>query len=202
MRPAHLFGGGGFAVGYCLSVTLVDPKRLRAVPGSRDRRLMRRVLQRMKRVNPHWDEDANLLAKEIALWEIFDGRLSRPEWYSHYGWAWSDICEEIGRNLPVSNFAPCEAGFLAWLDEQLAPFAAPVEMVKLVSRPPMRLPEPNDWPSVGHWTAAEMRRLAGPLGRAIGQLANRRAVEALEEVRSWLAAARKRPGDMLVGFYG
>jgi hypothetical protein len=163
---------------------------------------MARVLSALRAANPDWDEEANLLKKEIALWEIFDGRLSRPEWYSHYGWAWDAVCGAIGRPLAVSHFAPCGTEFLGWLDEQLRPFAVPVRMAKLISDPPMRLPDPIDWPSVGHWTAAEVRRLSGPLGRAVGQLRDGRAAEALREVLGWLAAARKRPGHMLIGFYG
>jgi len=189
-------------VGYCLSVALIDPKRLRAVPGSRNRRLMTRVLDGMKSLNPDWDDDPDRLKDEIALWEILDGRYSRPEWYSHYGWMWSAVCDELGCSIPVSNFCPCGTEFLEWLGEQLRPHRVPLMMARLVVVPPMRLPPPNDWPCVGHWTAAEMRRGAGPLRRAIPKLRDARAAEALEEVGGWLAAADKRPGHILVGFYG
>jgi hypothetical protein len=189
-------------VGYCLSVVLVDPQRVRAVHGSRDRRLMARILTGMQDGSDNWDEDPDSLLDEIVLRDIFDGTFSRPHRYSRYGWTWQGICMRLGRSLPVTHFAPCGTQFLEWLDEKLGPHGVPVKLAKLIAAPPMKLPRPGDWPCVGHWTAAEMRRLAGPLGRAGPRLRDERAAEAVAEVGGWLAAAARRPGHMLVGFYG
>ena len=66
---------------------------------------------------------------------------------------------------------------------------------------PVPIPDPDDGPAIGHWTADEAAGVAAAL-RAAAPVpsTDRGLVDTMALVRAWTEAAVARPGFGLVGF--
>jgi hypothetical protein len=195
-------------MGYGLTVFLVPGKALATIPGSRDQRLLRRVLKEMAASLASYDEqmvdrdDSDDLTHGQALGELFEGRFSKPQYYFRYGWALEVLCDFLGKRLDNGPFVPCDTDWFEQLDEALEAAGARIRFAELTSNPPIPLPPQYDWPEVGHWTSKRIRQAARVLDRGLPKPEDEEVQEALELVQGWLGHAVNVEGGIVVGFYG
>lgn len=193
---------------YGLSAFLVSPKRLMSIPGSRNQRSLDRVLEATREDLVNYDEqmcdadDPDNLTHEQPLREIFDGTHSLPNYYSRDGWAFETLCGYLGTFLNNGPFCPVSVGWEEMLDEEIEKHKIPLRFRDLTGRPPIPLPEWNDWPCVGHWTTEEIRSSTSLLSGVIPSVQNTWGREALTAVQQWFKLASEIQDGMIVGFYG
>jgi hypothetical protein len=193
---------------YGVSAFLVSARRLTSIPGSRNRRKFARVLAATREQIADYDdqlldrENPEDISHGQALREIFDGTYTRPEYYSRYGWALESLCTYLGTFLDNGPFCPVGAGWEETLDRQLKKHRIPLRFRDLIYRPPISLPKWNDWPCVGHWAPAEIRKAAPLLLGVVPTVKDVWVREALTTVHQWFTLAVKRQDGMIVGFYG
>lgn len=124
----------------------VDLERLRAAVGSGDRALLGRIRRAEK--DEFLDDDAFIEKGDLslgqALEELLDGRLSRPDCGFQYGYAVELLCRGLGT---------CLASLLWWEFFESTPMR--------MTRSPVPIPEPDDYPFIHYMTADEVRVEAG-----------------------------------------
>jgi hypothetical protein len=136
-----------------------------------------------------------------ALRELFAAQLTKGVTNSRYGWAFEALCASLGERLDNTGFIPCHTAWYEELDAFLATHDVALRVVDLVYRPPIPLPEADDWPCVGHWGREDLAAL-GALGALVPRVSDREMKRALESALGWLRAAASRPDAVIVGFHG
>jgi hypothetical protein len=194
-----------------MSVYLVDARTVRAVPGSRNERLLARLLAREGQGESlAWlDEELGIQERfpgfthAAALRDIFAGRFRRPKAYFAYAYAFGHACGTLGEWVHDA-FHRCSGDLLREFD---ALFEAHRVRLRfwggLVGNPPVRLPPGPDGPYVGHWTRAEAVRAAPAFEamRAAGPHGEGWFEEYLDEAGDWLDMLAARRGSMLVAVW-
>jgi hypothetical protein len=195
-------------MGYGLTAFLMADEGDLHIFGSRRRNLLNEVLEVRENdfdsLDDQFDvEDEGLIAHAKALRELFAGKISRPEQYAAYGWAFEVYCDAMGDRLSNASFCPCGRDWLETLDTHLKKQKVPLRLDDLISDWRIPFPKSNgDFPCLGHWPHAKMLAARAPLARAIAAAKETNIAEALQEVAGWLGQATAAPGSVLVGFFG
>jgi hypothetical protein len=192
--------------------------RLRAVPGSKDKRLLaaarkpklKGFFQTIDEIAEDRDEEEKPPRCEEAFRQIINGDASDERFGYVYGYAYEAICLALGAEAEPSWTQI--AGFFEWfeeIDNALALLGIKLKVADLFYRGPLiEIPRPNDFPGLGHWTVEEVAEAAGAFRTidlkeldAKSARKIRRAFDAVEDVRSWIKVASERPGDWLIGVH-
>jgi hypothetical protein len=195
-------------MGYGLTAFLMADERDLHIFGSRRRKLLSEVLEVREddfdSLDDQFDvEDEGLIGHAKALRELFAGKISHPEQYAAYGWAFEVYCDSMGDRLHNGCFCPCGSDWLETLDKHLKKHKVPLRLDDLISDWPIPFPKSNgDFPFIGHWPNAKMLAALKPLAQAIAAVKEPNVAEALQEVAGWLDQATAVPGSVLVGFFG
>lgn len=189
---------------------LVPAAELLAACGSGDRRLADEIAEqqpgRLAELDERFrdrdeDDDRDLERRETlgAIVEILEGN-PRVSHLGHvYGYAFECICDQLGRMLP-NSYVGGRSSWIERVDGNLARLGLGVRLERLIYRgPPIRLPEPDDYPFIGYWTGAEVTEAAGAIEGLDLSTPDSEEAGALREIRGWLDAARAEPGSMIVG---
>jgi hypothetical protein len=192
---------------------LVPVAQLRAVPGSRDETLLTAVaqftgfLKSIDELARHADEDEKPprcvdAARQIIYGEPLDDRYGYV-----YGYAYEAIGRALGTEMERSWTQIARSyDWFKVLEEALKTLTIPLRVTDLVGRGPLfDLPEPDDFPGLGWWTADELAAAARAFAeRDLNRLDSStthslgRVAEALDDIRSWVMAAHGT-GHWLVG---
>lgn len=183
-------------MGYSFSVYAVDLEKLKAVWGSADDKvknaLKKKLADDITENDETWAEQIaseGVPSTETALDDIFAGKATKRKHGFQYGYALEIICRHLGKRVDDLD--------MTWVDELIDP------LLKKHKKPnaqkllgsgsfPMPIPKPADFPEIGTIDAAGMTALGAALD-AIEEDAedDDDATEVIEELRGWLASAKK-----------
>jgi hypothetical protein len=186
-------------MGYGVMAYRVDIDKLRALCGSGDNQMRRVICGRFRaditRLNDDLDcsNDRGAPSVFTAIEHlVMGGDKTLP---GHlYGYGFKYIVEFSGRFLNNSHFYPCPSSYLdSTIDPALKATGAGITMSDLIFRgAPVDFPSPDDFPSIGYWTADEVAAAADPLRTG--------TTDEVRAVAAWTAeAAVEHKG--IVGFY-
>jgi hypothetical protein len=194
----------------------VPVDRLRAAPGSKDKKLLA-AARKLKGFFETIDEIAEDLEEEeeekppkcaAAYRQIVNGEPYAEDFGYVYGYAYEGLCTALGAAIDPSWTQV--AGSYDWfqeIDKALAALRIKLKVTDLLYRGPMiDIPRPDDWPALGWWTADEVAAAAtvfdaldfGTPDRKTKKVVQRVA-DAIGDIRSWIAVAAGRPGEWLIG---
>jgi hypothetical protein len=186
-----------------INVYAVPMERLKQAVGSRDQAIIDAIVAGQKGFLSSIDdidEEAELRCAD-AVAELLNGELSEDAPGYLYGYAVEAICSHVGETLP--NICPI-AGASDWIEEVdalLEGKGIPVRLNGLVyGGSPVPIPEPDDYPFIGKWTAAELAAAKAAFEAADLTDVDPEMAETLQQMRDWVEAAAKNPGTSLVGF--
>jgi hypothetical protein len=196
-------------MGYGLSVFLVPQEDLARACGRNDEVLLEEALEALEDVLADYDEQSGApsddydvdIDHEEALREIFAGRYTEGVSGSRYGWALECLCRFLGERLDNTGFCPCPTQWYFTLDEAMAEHGIPLRFTDLIFRSPVAIPEADDWPCVGHWTARDAAS-ADRLEAALPRIGDAGIRHALETALGWLRGVADHPDCLIVGFQG
>lgn len=188
----------GAAIGAVYSVPL---KELRAVVGSRDKKVARTVQRdfyQRDAVDMIFEDDDPPNTVAAAMRQIVNGETLDRDKGSLYGYALEALCWYVGSTFILPMAFPSEKT----LDKYLVPRGCPVKVADLVfSGYPLRIPDPGDYPFAGRWAPKQIKAALAFFNALSVKRASKPIQVGVAEIRRWLEEAAGRPGDSLVGFY-
>ena len=186
-----------------INVYAVPLERLRQVVGSRDQTVIDAIVEGHEDFLSSIDDiddDAELSCAD-AVAELINGELSEDAPGYLYGYAVEAICSHVGEALP--NICPI-AGASDWIEEVdalLEGKGIPIRLNGLVyGGSPVSIPEPDDYPFIGSWSAAELAAAKTAFDNADLTDVDPEMAETLQQMRRWVEAAANGPGVSTVGF--
>jgi hypothetical protein len=111
------------------------------------------------------------------------------------------LCTFLGEYLDNSGFIPCTTKWYFTLDEVMVEHQIALAFTDLIFKCPVAIPEADDWPCIGHWTAREFAA-AEQLAAALPRIEDHEVKSALETALGWLRVGADHPGSLIVGFHG
>ncbi|BCJ76315.1 hypothetical protein CS0771_58590 [Catellatospora sp. IY07-71] len=186
-------------MGYGVMAYAVDIDKLVALCGSGDDRTRRavsgRFRDRIQRLNDDlgWSNERGEPSVFTAINHLVLGEQPTLDG-AMYGYAFKFLVEFSGRFLDNRPFYPCRSHYLSdTIDPELAALGAGIRMSGLIfGGAPVAFPSPDDFPAIGHWTAAQVAADAERLREA--------STIELKTISGWLDEAAAT-GRGVVGFY-
>jgi len=143
-----------------------------------------------------------------AVKQIINGEPCNRNFGYVYGYAYEALCMAIGRETKQSWTSISRSyEWFPKIEKALASLGIPLKINDLLCRGTLlEIPQPDDFPSLGWWTAAEiagaarvfkeldLKQLDAGVAKAISDVADE-----IEDIRSWITVAADRPGDWLIG---
>jgi hypothetical protein len=186
-----------------LNVYAVSLERLKQIVGSRDQAMIDAIVEGHEDFLSSIDDickDAELTCVDVVA-ELINGELSENTLCYLYGYAFEAICSHVAEELP--NICPI-SGASDWIEEVDALLEGkdiPIRLNELVfGGSPVPIPEPDDYPSIGKWTAAELAAARVAFEATDLTDVEPDMAETLQQIRDWVAVASKKPGAAVVGF--
>jgi hypothetical protein len=198
-----------------VNVYSVPVDQLRALPGSKDKRLLD-----LLRENPETfellqhdfddEEEEKPPSGAEAVRQILQGEPLDENFGFVYGYAYESLCGVVG--VGVEPTWTGIARFYKWfeeIDQALALLGVPVKIVDLCYRGCLiTIPDPDDFPGMGWWTADELAK-AAEVFRSLDvqklDAKTRRKVQpmlpVIEQIRQWIDFGAGRRGDWLIGIH-
>jgi hypothetical protein len=196
-------------------VYAVPVDRLRAIPGSGDKRLLDATEQSTdfleidEIAEDNEDEEGHPPTCAEAFKQIINGEPYDTRFSYVYGYAYEALCMAIGEATERSWTSIARSyDWFPRIDKALAALGIALKMNDLLYRGALiDIPEPDDFPGLGWWTEAEiaraaevlqtldLQRLDAGIRKTIGDM------EAIEDIRSWINVAVNRPGTWLIGVH-
>jgi hypothetical protein len=192
-------------------------ERLREIPGSKDQNLLAAVseytgfFRMIDELAERRDDDEEKPPRcAEAVRQIINGERYDSRFGYVYGYAYEALCQAIGTETKQSWTGIARSS--AWFPEiakGLERLHIPLKIPDLLNRGPLiELPEPDDFPGLGWWTADEVARAASVFNGLDMQRLDpttaqeiRPVADAIEDIRSWIMVAAERLGDWLVGIH-
>ncbi|GHJ42968.1 hypothetical protein Cs7R123_03100 [Catellatospora sp. TT07R-123] len=186
-------------MGYGVMAYAVDIDNLVALCGSGDDRMRRAICGRFRsdiqRTNDElgWSNERGEPSVFTAINHLVMGG-ERTLDGAMYGYGFKVIVEFSGRFLDNSPFYPCPSRHLSdTVDVELAGLGATIRMIDLIfGGAPVEFPAPDDFPAIGHWSAAKVAANVEPLRAAASTEA--------KTIAGWLDKA-SAAGRGVIGFY-
>jgi hypothetical protein len=210
-------GGAGGRMSTAVIVYSVAPDQLRTVPGSKNNNLLaatRALTGFFKTIddiagNRDEGEDKPPACVE-AFTQIVNGEPYSNQFGYVYGYTYEGLCMTIGAETERSWTGIARSrDWFKGIDNALAGLNINLKLTDLLNRGALiPIPEPDDYPGLGWWTAAEvaeaatafegldLNALPGTTAQAVKPVA-----DAVDDIRSWVTVAAGRPGDWLIGIH-
>lgn len=184
-------------MGYSYSVYAVDLAKLQKVWASADdktkRALLKKQAERIEQ-NDKWFAtriEAGAPTLATCIDDIFAGKVTKKKFGYQYGYALEAICAHLGSRIEDLD--------MTWFAEFLDPYLKKQKQAstqKLIGHDvrPIAIPKADDFPEIGTIDAAGMTKLAAALDAiedAVEEEDDGDAAEVIEELRGWLARAKK-----------
>jgi hypothetical protein len=195
-----------------LEVYAVSLDELRRVAGSRDEGLISAIvveqaswLAEIDAIRDVDEEEAGeTLTCAQALAQIINGEIrAEVPWYQRhlYGYALEALCGHLGEPLENVSAITGASGWVDEVDAFLIENDVPIRLSDLMfGKIPLEIPEPDDYPCIGSWSAGVIAGALVPLRRIGGNPEDPEMAETIGQLRDWIEAAASRPGYGLVGF--
>jgi hypothetical protein len=146
------------------------------------------------------DDEATITCAD-AVADLVNGEIVENVPGYLYGYGLEAICAHIGEELP--NICPI-ARATAWIkgvDALLESKGVSVRLTTLVfGGSPVPIPEPDDYPGIGEWSASEVPAALAALRSLDLTGVDEEMAETFAQIRGWLEEAAKRPGVSIIGF--
>jgi hypothetical protein len=193
-----------------VNVYSVPVERLRAVPGSKNRKLLTAVrkqkgfFQMIDDIAEDFGDDEEVgrppTCAEAAK-QIINGEEMNEAFGYVYGYAYEAICATLGEEVSPGWSSIAGAGdWFERIDKLLKSLSVPVKVTNLLYLGPLfELPPPDDYPGLGWWTDDEITAAAVALEKV--PLDRKDPTGALADIRAWIEFARERKGDWLIGVH-
>lgn len=187
---------------YCLTVYAVSVEHLQRVLGSRDEKLIQRIAEEndyfFSRID-EIDDEAGLSCAD-ALTQMIRGEVSDDAPGYLYGYALKAICAAVGSELPAIYDIVGTGDWSDEVDQALKQAGAPVRLTQLMyGGSPVPIPEPDDFPSIGNWSPAQVQAASAAL--KIADLAgDTEMAHTLRQIQGWSDIACNQPQTSLIGF--
>ncbi|MFJ5231306.1 hypothetical protein ACIQBJ_15580 [Kitasatospora sp. NPDC088391] len=198
-----------------LSVFLLDPLATRALVGSGDEELLRRLTEHFGRDLAESDDwfsheigNGAPTAADALRAVVHGGPYAEERDYAfQYGYAYMRLCRSTGRFLNNSNFSPFRGAWLDAVDEGLKALGVTEVSVAEFGYGfglPAGVPRGYDYPGGGEWTnraclaALAQFEQAEREGRAPELEPD--VADAVSDVIGWLRQVEQRPGFGVIGF--
>jgi hypothetical protein len=135
------------------------------------------------------DEDEPTLKQ--AFNEILDGTPLRRNYGHKYAYILEMLCLHFGAQLPNQNFTAMDSSWADTVDLGLTTAGVPEEQLRMINHvmyrgSPIRIPEPDDFPSIGYLRGAEIGPALGALETANLSSLDSEVRKAIGEVKGWL----------------
>jgi hypothetical protein len=194
----------------------VPADKLRAAPGSKDEELLAALsklngfFETIDKIADDRDQDEEEPPPKCATAyrQIVNGESYAVGFGYVYGYAYEGLCLALGAEMERS-WIPIARSY-EWfpkIDAALAALRINLKITDLLCRGTLiDIPTPDDFPGLGWWNADEvaaaavtfkaldLNRLDGETERTVKPVS-----DAIDDIRSWVAAASGRPGDWLIG---
>jgi hypothetical protein len=199
-----------------VNIYSVPVAQLRALPGSKDKRLLD-----LLRENPETfelplddfedeDEEEKPPSGPEAVGQILRGEPMDENFGFVYGYAYEALCGVIG--VAVEPTWTGIARFCDWfqqIDQTLGLLGVPVKIMDLCYRGCLiDIPRPDDFPGMGWWTAEELAKAAEVFQNLDVQKLDTKTqrkvqpmLPVLEQIRQWIDTGAGRRGDWLIGIH-
>jgi hypothetical protein len=178
---------------YVLTAYLVDIDKLQALVGSKDQS----VVEAVKANNAEFFDEEEEEFDEDELWlstaieHLIMDQEKDPEEAHQYGYALREICDCYGELLP------CDAwNGVRWAAVEICG----LQDLLTKTRPPIELPENDDFPRIGCLRRSEVPGELQAAKERLEAATENDDPELLEEYVGWLEAAAEQGGDV-VFFY-
>jgi hypothetical protein len=192
-------------------VYAVPVNRLRSAPGSKDKALA--TFPKLKGFFETIDEIAENYEGEEqkpptcakAFSQIVNGEPVNDSFRYVYGYAYEGLCMALGAETERSWTQIARShNWFKEIDSTLALLRIRLKVTDLIQRGPLiDIPRPEDFPSLGWWTAEEVAEAAGAFRvvdlNKLPEKTAKTVADAIDDIRSWIAVAAERPGDWLIG---
>ena len=182
---------------YTVTPIVVDLAALRRRIAERDLSLLKGIEAEAEELDDDLDDDGPSTlehARRIVLGQaVAEGNNAK------YGYALQLMCDGIGALQPNDRWSSMRASWFDAVDEALKAAGCPVALITVLfyNGPPLRLPQPDDFPTVGHVEPERVASLCADLRSALPALPPQPRA-AVAQVIGWLEAARDAG---LVTFY-
>jgi hypothetical protein len=201
-------------VSYTLQPIAVDLDVVRKVIGSKDRKLLARLKKELAEdleqvdsmLEDYVDEDEGeepLTTADVLQHLILGEPYSTAEGVGFaYGYCFGALCDHYGEMLDNDHWSAMR---YPWFDavqkalEQAGVTKKQFAISALVERgAPVKLPEIDDFPGLGYLTKTEVVKARDVLSKGdLTKIADREAVESIEQVRQWLDACARSDRDLV-----
>jgi hypothetical protein len=186
-----------------ISVYAVDVERLKAVLGAVNQPLVDALYAEQEGFLDSIDaidEDAPVYCIEAVVHLLNDEPDEDVPGYL-YGYALQAICAHIGEELPDVGDIVGASDWIEEVDAALKKKRVPIRLSDLVyGGSPVPIPEPDDYPFIGHWPADKLPAALAALRQADPADLDDETAEAFKRIGEWLEAAARTQGASLIGF--
>jgi hypothetical protein len=185
-------------------VWMVDLGAVRGAYRSGNEKLRRMIGGRFKRDIAQLDDMLGEGKTYGALRQIIDGS-EMPKRGAEYAYALRLVVEHFGRFLYNNPLMPCGFDLPREVDKELVRLG--LEKHFQLSRwmgfdPPVEIPYPDDFPSVGHMEAQAAAEAAAAFDEAdLGSVADAQVAEAIRCIHDWLREARAQRWGLVSYFH-
>jgi hypothetical protein len=194
-------------VSYGVHAFAVDFGELKAALGSGDGQLLARLLAdfaaEVARLDRDDEEEGRPPTAEVLRHLIFGGPYDGSVGFK-YGYALEFLCWHLGEFLNNSEWSGMRGEWFDEVDGALKRAGVPTAAfttLRLTTRgAPVPIPEPDDFPGIGHLTSEEVPAAAAALDAADLGAMSEDVRNAVAQVREWLGACEEF-GRGLVCFY-
>ncbi len=186
-----------------ITVFAVSLERIKQAVGSQDESLLAQIVTEQDYYLKNTDSiDGDCDFKcEDALADIIHGRVTEDMAGYLYGYAFGIICRQLGVELDNIPGIARAATWIERIDASLQEIFSPIQLSDfLYTGCPISIPEPDDYPFIGHLPATRIAAILGELSTLDLTGLESNAAEILGQMTAWLKTANTTPGASLVGF--
>lgn len=186
-----------------INVYAVPIERLEQAVGSGDRSLVDAIVRDqeffLSTIDDIDDEAETTCAQAVS--DLIAGAPSEDVPGYLYGYALEAICAQLGQEL--TNICPIAKAtrWIECVDAVLERNRVPERLTDLVfGGSPVPIPEPDDCPCIGRWSASQVTEALAVLRSLDGSDLDPEMAQTFDSIRAWLEAAAQTPGAAVVGF--
>lgn len=188
-----------------INVYAIQMDRIKNLVGSKDKAVISAITQEFKYFFSGVDDidpKAGLTCAG-ALEQLINGDMSDDAPGYLYGYAFESLCAYAGEEL--SNICPIAhadaENWIRMIDVVLEKEAVAVRLSRLLfGGCPISIPEPYDFPYIGHWTPARLDQAKEVIQTADLSHQDSDIDKTLKQMKEWVEAGTKKADITIVGF--
>lgn len=195
---------------YAIHPYAVSVAELKKSVGSKDAKLLEKLRKEFRRElkddADDLDEDEGEISLDQALEHLINGGELNEQFGYKYGYALKLFCEHFGDLLNNDKWAALDWDWIVTVDEALSDADVDAKVFRmgphLTTRgAPIKLPDIDDFPSIGYVLESEMANIIEALSAATPKAIDDEEIsDSIEQVKKWLNESAGSHRD-LICFY-